>query len=178
MNTAEIRIGRLVEVRVDAGYRTVDEVHALFNAIGLAVAGRREKRFVTVVDWRRCPVMSSEATQCALQEMTRSNPRVERSAAVTSPHSPTAVLQFLRLVRESNNDDRRLFRDPDALVAWLAEVLVPEETVRLRQFLECGAERTTLPSIRTAAAHKSSPARGRPGAPGLTVGGRTRGKTC
>jgi hypothetical protein len=180
MNTAEIRVGRLVEVRVDAGYRSAADVHALFAAIKATLAGRPEKRFVTVVDWRRCPVMSSEAAQCALEEMTRSNPRVERSAALTSPHSPTAVLQFLRLVRESNNDDRQLFRDPDALVAWLAEVLLPEEAARARQFLEVGAERTTLP-VQSTAGYAAAAARGRAGdagGPGPTTGRRTPGKTA
>jgi hypothetical protein len=134
-NAAAVCVGRLVEIRVGAGYRSASEVDALFQAIAIAIRGAPHKRFVAVADWRSCPIMSDDAASRALEGMTRNNPLVERSAALASRRSPSAVLQFMRLVRESNNEHRRLFHDPGALVAWLGEVLTPEEVERLRAFL-------------------------------------------
>ncbi len=79
--------------------------------------------------------MSSESSERALELITRSNPRTLRSAAVASHESPVAVLQFLRLVRESKNANRRLFYHPAEASKWLGEVLTPEEADRLAQFL-------------------------------------------
>jgi hypothetical protein len=116
----------------------VEDVDALFNAIVL-VFGKLppSKQVVVVTDWRFCPMMSSDASDRLLQRMTGNNPRTERSAALASRQSPVAVLQFLRLVRESGHPSRKMFFDPDAsgLVDWLGQVLTSEETARLRQFL-------------------------------------------
>jgi hypothetical protein len=70
-----------------------------------------------------------------LESIRRTNSRVLRSAALGSPESPSAMLQFLRLVRESDNPDRRMFDDPALMVAWLDEVLDAQERARLRAFL-------------------------------------------
>jgi hypothetical protein len=129
----------LLEIRADAGYRSLQDVEQVTRAI------QRESmkvplnvRSVTIVDWRRCPVMSDDASARLLEHMRSSNPRVERSAALASQKSSIAVLQFLRLVRESAHPDRRLFFEPEPLIEWLAEVLTPEELKRLREFLAQG----------------------------------------
>ena len=144
-NTAAIRVGRVLEIRIDAGYASVAEVDELFDAVSREVTTKLtpSQKLVTVTDWRNCPVMSSEAAERALGRMTRNNPRVERSAALVSPVSPSAVLQFLRLVRESNNPDRRLFQTPEALFSWLDEVVTAPESIRIRQFLAESSAATT-----------------------------------
>src|SRR5512140_2029832 len=126
-NQCEILTGRLLEVRADAGYRTIADVNAIFAAIGKAIARLQPQRAIFVVDWRRCPLMSDEASEHMLARMTGNNPLIERSAALGSKHSPVALLQFLRLVRDSGNKDRRLFDDVSELCAWLDEVLLPAE---------------------------------------------------
>lgn len=132
-----MHVGRLVEVRAEAGYRSPAEVDAIFAEIGKQVATVPEsQKIVFVVDWRRCPVMSSDAAARMLPAIVSTNPRVERSATIASKNSPTAVMQFLRLVRESHHPDRRLFYDEAALESWLAEILSPEESARLHAFLE------------------------------------------
>jgi hypothetical protein len=140
LNTVAIVQGRLLEIRADAGYRSLQDVEQVTRAI------QRESmkvplnvRSVTVVDWRRCPVMSDDASARLLEHMRSTNPRVERSAALASQKSSIAVLQFLRLVRESSHRDRRLFFEPEPLIEWLGEVLTPEELQRLREFLAEGA---------------------------------------
>jgi hypothetical protein len=144
VNTAAIRVGRLLEIRT-LGYRSAGEVAALFKDIGKAFAALPEGvQVVTVTDWRYCPVMSEDAATHALAAMTRNNPRVLRSGALASRSAPIAVLQFLRLVRQSKLDSRRLFFDSDELTLWLAEVLSDAEKARLTEFLNepvAGAKR-------------------------------------
>jgi hypothetical protein len=135
-NTAEVRVGRLLEVRVDAGYRTTSDVDALFEKIGEEIAKpSSSERYVAVVDWRRCQVMSPGAAERVIQRIALTNPRTERSSALASQSSPVAVLQFVRLIRSANHPDRKLFFDADELVEWLAGALSLEETQRAREFL-------------------------------------------
>ncbi|HTU60134.1 MAG TPA: hypothetical protein VMF89_16895 [Polyangiales bacterium] len=96
------------------------------------------QRIVTVADWRRWPIMDERAAERFAQRMSGNNPRVARSAALVSAESPIANLQFARLIRESNLDDRRMFTSAAALMTWLAEVLTPQEQARLRVFLSEG----------------------------------------
>jgi hypothetical protein len=136
MNRCAVNVGRLLEIRATTGYRTVDDV----NAIAAQLARELKKipaheRVVAVTDWRRCPIMGAEACEQMLRLITRSNPRTERSGAIASRDSPTTVLQVVRLVRDSQHPDRRLFYQIDELTSWLGEVLNPAETARMREFL-------------------------------------------
>jgi len=135
-NTAGITVGRLLEVRAGAGYRTAADVDAIFDAIGREVSKLpADVHHVTVVDWRHCPLMSPEAADHMLQRIASVNSSTERSAALARDDSPLAVLQFVRLIRDANLPDRKLFTDANELYHWLAEVLTPSERVRLRAFL-------------------------------------------
>src|SRR5690242_19147457 len=118
-NTAAVRVGRLLEIRLGAGYRSSADVDEMFREIARATAGRPFARFVTVADWRRCPLMSGDAAERAIAGMARRNPLVERAAALVSSQSPTAVLQFVRMVRQSKHESRLLFEDAQAMVTWL-----------------------------------------------------------
>lgn len=125
-----------MEFRADSGYRSVADVESMFADFVLEArkvpAG---ERLVIISDWRRCPVMASDACEHVLKRITANNPRVLRSAAIASKESPVAVLQFVRLVRDSKHPDRRLFFDEQELVAWLGECLTAKEAARLRAFL-------------------------------------------
>jgi hypothetical protein len=142
-NTCALKVGRLLEIRAAKGYRTVEDVDILFHAVGQEMAKLPPtQRLVTVTDWRYCPILSGEAAERLLTQITATNPRSERSGAVISRQSPSAVLQFLRLVRESRHPDRRLFYKVDELVAWLSEVLTLAETARMKEFLQEPLERS------------------------------------
>jgi hypothetical protein len=135
VNTAAIRVGRLLEIRA-MHYRTVEDVADLFKTIGAEIAKLpRTSQIVTVTDWRFCPVMSEAAAKYALEGMTKNNPRVLRSGALAARGSPIAVLQFLRLVRESKLESRRLFFEEAELKTWMGAVLTDPEKVRLAEFL-------------------------------------------
>ena len=101
------------------------------------------QRFVVVSDWRRCPIMSEAASERTLTLLTLSNPTVERSAALPSNESPLAVLQFMRLIRESHHPERRLFHAPSELLEWLAPSLTEPENARLSVFLSEPLETST-----------------------------------
>ncbi|MDP9000290.1 MAG: hypothetical protein M3O46_09285 [Myxococcota bacterium] len=135
-NTAAIRAGRLLEVQVDAGYRTTADVDELFDAIEAESKKLApSQKLVTVADWRRISVMSPEAAERLRERMALLNPRTQRSAALVPPVAPIAVLQFMRVVREANFADRKIFDEVEELAGWLQEVLTSEETRRLREFL-------------------------------------------
>ncbi|HKY39456.1 MAG TPA: hypothetical protein VJN18_26135 [Polyangiaceae bacterium] len=135
-NTARIQVGRLLEVRVAAGYRSVSDVAALFQQIGREVARLPPgAKHVTIADWRHCPVMAPEAADFLTARMAGVNPGTERSAVIARQDAPVAVLQFLRVIRDAGFSDRRLFFSEDELCSWLADVLSPAEGARLRAFL-------------------------------------------
>jgi hypothetical protein len=135
-NTAEIKVGRLLEVRIAAGYRSVEDVDQLFTSLRAAVATLPPGvQHVTIADWTHCPVMTPMAADRLRTQIERTNALTQRSAVLAVTDLPTAVVQFLRVIREANHPDRRMFFSATELVAWLGEVLTPEETARARQFL-------------------------------------------
>lgn len=145
-NTAAVRVGRLLELRLSVGFRNVTFVTEIFAAMDAEI--RRLPSDVPVViaaDWRRCRVMSSDASESLVANLSRYNTRVERSGAIASEDSPSAVLQFTRLIREAAHPDRRLFTDPEAMASWLGEVLAPDERRRLAEFLAESGDELKLP---------------------------------
>jgi hypothetical protein len=138
-NTAEIRVGRLLEVRATAGYRTASNVDLLFDALDQEIRKMPSRvRVVTAVDWRFCPLMSPEAAQHIGKRMAANNERMERCGALVNRDAPLSVLQFLRVVREADHPDRKLFFDQIECVQYLAELLSPAELARMYAFLAEG----------------------------------------
>jgi hypothetical protein len=140
--SVEMKLGRLLEIRVKSGFRTVADVDAMFQQITVVLAANMPaaapgaaQKHVTVADWRQCVLMSGEAAARLQEGMAQTNPNVLRAAALASKTSPSTVMQFLRIIRNSDHEDRRLFFEEVPLLQWLAQVLTPIETARLRQFL-------------------------------------------
>jgi hypothetical protein len=138
-NTASLTVGRLIEVRADQGYRTPADVDAIFEAIAREAAKVQSDAYVTVVDWRGCRLMSPEAAEHMLEKIASVNSRTERSAALARDDSPLAVLQFVRLIRNANHPDRKLFVHSGELYTWLSQVLTAAEQARLKDFLAEGS---------------------------------------
>lgn len=141
--TVRLNIGRLLEIRVVAEYRTAEDVDRVFEQIAQVLAeklppprvGEAKPLHVTVADWRKCPFMSAEAAARMGQRMAKNNPTLLRSATLASEASPFAVMQFMRIMRESQHDGRRVFFEEQPLIEWFSEVLTVTELARLRQFL-------------------------------------------
>jgi hypothetical protein len=137
-NTCVFVVGRLMEIRLAAGFRTpedVDQMNALLHAQA-ALFGH--KPFVIVADWRGVNVMSQDTAAKARAMLTQANPHVIRSALLVQEVAPTTTLQVHRLVKEAQNDNRRMFTKVTEQAAWLAEVLTPQELSRLYEFLAMG----------------------------------------
>jgi hypothetical protein len=144
-NTCEMRVGRLMEIRVDAGYQSVRDVERMIgmmqSVIGVLSAG---ERFTVAADWRKVGVMSPETAARAREMLMRVNPRVVRSAILTLPDRSLASLQVVRLVREAELENRRHFTSPGQQWRWLGETLTPAERTRLAEFL--GVDERSPPS--------------------------------
>ena len=136
-NTAIVNVGRLLEIRVSLGFRSSGYVANHFADIDAELERvPSSDRIVIAADWRFCHVMSTDAGEALVASLTRHNPRIERSGIVASANSPSAMLQFTRLIRESGNPRRKLFTDAGEMTLWSGEVLAPEERQRLAQFLD------------------------------------------
>lgn len=136
MNTAQVTVGRLLEIRVASGLRTAADVDAHFVSIAQALqAIPKGQQHVTVADWRSCPVMSPEAAHSFARQIAQYNARTERSAALANQEAPVTVLQFMRVIREAGLPDRKLFFNADELQTWVGEILSEAERERLREFL-------------------------------------------
>jgi hypothetical protein len=136
-NTAAVHVGRVLEIRVARGYRAVADIDAMCSAIAREMRKVSDPRgVVTIADWRRCSIISPVPAERLLQLLTDGNPRNDRSAALATTDSPSAVMQFVRLIRESGHATRRLFYDARELHAWVGEVLTHAEQARVAQFLE------------------------------------------
>ena len=90
---------------------------------------------VIVADWRKVPIMSAAVAERAHALLTTTSDRIERSGIFASPDSPTALMQFFRLVRESEHPSRRVVTSLTELEDWLAPVLSHLELKRMREFL-------------------------------------------
>ena len=136
-NTCECAVGRLLEIRVAAGYRTVADVDEMIGMIRATVAKLpAAEKIVIVADWRPVQVMPPDTAARAREMLLGVNPRVLRSSILTLPENPTTNLQVVRLIREAENPSRRHFSSPGLLAQWVSELLTPAETTRLREFLE------------------------------------------
>jgi hypothetical protein len=138
-NTCEFVVGRLLEIRVAAGYHSVADVDAVIDMTTENLKKLpRGSEFVAAADWRAVRLMSPDTASRARVLLHTANPRLMRSAILTLPESPLKNLQVVRLIREAENPRRRHFTKAKKLHAWLSEVLTEQESSRLREFLGLG----------------------------------------
>ena len=135
-NTVVIRVGRLMEISVQEGFRSVEDVEQQRARITAALDAMPKDRLVVIAaDWRQCQLMSQSAAGAMGAMIGDFNARIERSAILGSPTSPAAVLQFLRVVRESRHPARRVYEERAPLLTWLEECLTDAERERLIEFI-------------------------------------------
>jgi hypothetical protein len=135
-NTVVIGVGRLMEICVRTGFRGVEDVDTQRALIDTALGPfPKDQRVVIAADWRACQVMTQPAAAALGSMLASFNARIERSAILGSPNSPLAVLQFLRVVRETRHPGRRVFEDRRAMFTYLGECLSPAERDRLERFI-------------------------------------------
>jgi hypothetical protein len=135
-NTCEFVTGRLLEIRVAAGYRAVADVDEMIAMITEKVATLPPgEKYTIAADWRAVQIMPPETAARAREMLAAVNPRVVRSGILTLPEDPLKNLQVIRLIREAENVNRRHFTSAKEMQAWLSQVLTPTESARLGTFL-------------------------------------------
>lgn len=135
VNRCELNVGRLIEVRAGGSYRVEDVERMIASLRSMTEAVPTNTKFVIAADWRAMNIMSPETATRARDMLMFMNPRLLRSGILTAPEQSTANLQLVRLLREAENDVRRMFTDARKQRDWLAEVLTPPEIARLDEFL-------------------------------------------
>ena len=139
-NTCRVHVGRLMEIDVIGGYKTVDDVDAMIGMIRAELARvPAGARVVIAADWRPCTVFTPAVADRAVAMLTGPVPRIERSAILHLKDHATSVLQVFRLLKEAHFEGRRVFTVASEMEAWLEEVLTPEERTRLHTFLSLRA---------------------------------------
>ena len=125
-----------MEISVRQGFRSVEDVETQRALITKALATLpRDQRIVIAADWRACQLMTQAAANALGPMLASFNARIERSAILGASESPNAVLQLLRVVRETKHPARRVVEDRRAMLTYLSECLSPAERDRLGQFL-------------------------------------------
>jgi hypothetical protein len=139
VNSCEINVGRLIELRAGGSFRVEDVERMIASLRSVMDAAPPNTKFVIAADWRTMNIMSPETAVRAREMFLFVNPRLMRSAVLTAPEQSVANLQVVRLVREAENEVRRIFTDARKHHDWLAEVLTPPELARLNEFLPLSA---------------------------------------
>src|SRR5262245_41123570 len=125
-----------MEITVPEGFRSVEDVDKQRERITAALDTIPKDQLVVIAaDWRRCRLMSQPAASAMGVMIAHFNARIERSGILGSPTSPVAVLQFLRVVRESRHPARRVYEESASMLAWLSECLTDVERERLIEFI-------------------------------------------
>lgn len=138
-NTCELVGGRLIEIRVSAGYRSVSDVDEMIGMIAANVAKiAPSAKYTIAADWRNVQLMSPETTVRVREMLARTNARIMRSSILTLAENPLTNLQVVRLIREAESASRRHFTSAKEQHAWLSEVLSVEESAHLKEFLGLG----------------------------------------
>jgi hypothetical protein len=132
MHTVSNLVGRLVEVRV-ASPLSLAEVDNFRQEHQAAIRDLPD-RYVGAVDLRRADVFPIEVAQKLIAMLSGMAPLVERTGFLIG-ESAVFSLQIERILRNSASPQRKAFREPEQLKAFLGEVLTPLERSRLDAFL-------------------------------------------
>ena len=126
-------VGRLLESR----FRSPMVVEELveFERQRAALRSRFAKERIVVMDFRHASVLPPEVADSLVSLLAPANPGLLRNGILVPDSSALVMLQLQRIVREAENDRRRVFRERAPLEAWLGEVLDAAERERLQQFL-------------------------------------------
>jgi hypothetical protein len=134
MFTAEIRVGRLLEVRMRSPL-PLFEAQALIAEIRRLVKGTRAPS-LGVIDLRGVRLLDPDVVDFLGELMRRDNPWLARNAFILAEASAVKTLQMERMLNEGGSASRRGFRGRKEAEAWLGEVLGDDEKARLRAFLD------------------------------------------
>jgi len=132
MFSVDVKVGRLLEVRLVAPVTVVD-IDVTRERLGLFFRTFPAK-LVACGDFSRADVFPQDVASRVLEVFKQDNPKIERSGILVSS-SAIFSLQLERLVTQANNPVRRCFRDPFEVKAFIGSLLTHDEHARLATFL-------------------------------------------
>jgi len=125
-------VGKLVEIRIWSPV-SLEETRSWARDHD-AVIDAITSNYVCYVDLVDATVFPQDIVDAYVSTM-KDERRLLRTGTLLN-HSPTMSLQIQRMIREANHLQRRAFREPDELEAWLGQVLTWAERARLHEILE------------------------------------------
>jgi hypothetical protein len=132
MYTVEIRVGRLLEMRMESPLELEDVQR--FKAVVSQRVLEATRPLLCCTDLRHARIFSPDAAAELTGMMKLDNPRVKRNAILVG-ESALFSMQIERMVREAGSQSRRTFRDQSEAQLWLREHLDAEERWRLAEFM-------------------------------------------
>lgn len=132
---AQLRVGRLIEVRPPPGLVSLVDVE-VFVADVLAAMRRAGGQALLCSDYRRGAPLLPEVTGPWSHAMRQSNEYLIRSAVLVDPANTMFNLQIERVVRCSDDRGlRRIFTDRARLGEWMSEAATDAERQAIDAFL-------------------------------------------
>jgi hypothetical protein len=125
-----------MEIRISAGFTSEADVDAQIERVKRAMSKLPSNaKVIIAADWRKLTIMPKPVAERAVKLLTTTSDRIERSGILASATSPTALMQFFRIVQESHHPSRKVVTSESELEGWLEPLLTPEELVRYRTFI-------------------------------------------
>lgn len=126
-----------MEIRIAAGFATEADVDAQIDRVKRTMGKLPPSvNVVIAADWRKLTIMPRPVAERAVKLLTTTSDRIERSGILASPGSPTALMQFFRIVQESLHPSRKVVTSESELEAWIGSALTPQELARFRAFIK------------------------------------------
>jgi hypothetical protein len=137
MYTIENRVGRFVELRVEAP--VTDEELSPFHETLANVCKPIRGKIAICTDLAGATVFTQSVTQRWTSIIKQESPLVERNAVLVG-EGAVFSMQVERIIRQAGQHNRKAFLSATALTAWLGEILTVRERTRLENFLHEGVE--------------------------------------
>jgi hypothetical protein len=125
-----------MEIRIAAGFGTEADIDAQIERVKRAIGKLPPTvNVVIAADWRKLTIMPKPVAERAIKLLTTTSDRIERSGILASDNSPTALMQFFRIVQQSHHPSRKVVTSESELEEWLEPVLTAPERARCSLFL-------------------------------------------
>jgi hypothetical protein len=132
---AQVRVGRLIEVRAPSGLSSVGDVKA-FTAGVLAAMRQTGGSVLVCADYRRGSPLMPDAAGPWSHAMREANAHLIRSAVLIDPANTMFNLQIGRVVRCAGPyGHRRIFTDVAEMRDWLDDAATEAERLAIGAFL-------------------------------------------
>lgn len=125
--------GRLLQTSIGELHSTL-ELAQIKGAV-ISAMQRVGGEVIVCTDWRQIRVFAPEVADALVSMFSVTNRRVLRGAILLASHNATLGLQLERVLQAAHSKSRRSFYDPEQMLAWLAEVLTPDELQSAEAFI-------------------------------------------